>query len=132
MEIIYGLIIISYILAIIAAHLSFKNWDRWKHIALDTVKARIFLDKSFLINNFRLTFVTIGVMVGLTSIYLIMEYAGLDGLSQGLYVFYFCIFPIVILSIVQVAYAYMWYKLLYKNYKNPGSTKANEPFYSDR
>jgi hypothetical protein len=126
MEIIYGLIIISYILAVIAAHLSFRNWDRWKDIALDTLKARIFLDKSFLINNFRLSFVTIGIMVGLTSIYLIMEYTGLDRLSQGLYVFYFCVFPIVILSIVQVAYAYMWYKLLYKNYKNPGSPKANE------
>jgi len=119
MEIIYGLIIISYILAVIAAHLSFRNWDRWKDIALDTLKARIFLDKSFLINNFRLSFVTIGIMVGLTSIYLILEYTGVNILSQGLYVFYFCIFPIVILSIVQVANAYMWYKLLYKNYKNP-------------
>jgi len=126
MEIIYGLIIISYILAVIAAHLSFRNWDRWKDIALDTVRARIFLDKSFLIDNFKLSFVTIGIMVGLTSIYLIMEYTGLDRLSQGLYVFYFCIFPIVILSIVQVAYAYMWYKLLYKTYKNPMAPKANK------
>lgn len=126
MEIIYGLIIVSYILAVIAAHLSFRNWDRWKDMALDTVKARIFLDKSFLVDNFKLNFVSIGIMVGLTSIYLIMEYTGLARLSQGEYVFYFCIFPIVILSIVQVAYAYMWYKLLYKNYKNPVLPETNE------
>lgn len=120
MDIGFVLIGISYIFAIAAAHLSFRNWERWQEIAIDTVKARIFLDKSFLINNFRLTFISIGIMVGLTSVFLILVYSGIYELPQNLYILHFSVFPLAILSLIQVVNSYRWYILLNMNYKNPG------------
>lgn len=119
-EIYYSIIAASYILAVLAAHYSFKNWIRWKEIEVDTVKARIFLDKSFLVNNFRLTFVAIGIMAGLTSTYLLVEYAGIKSdltLPLRLNLVYFSVFPVALLSFVLVAYARMWHQLLYKDPK---------------
>lgn len=114
MDIDYVLIGVSYILAIAAAHLSFKNWERWQGIEFDTIKARIFLDKSFLIDNFRLTFISIGVMVGLTSVFLILAYSGVYGLSQKLYLLHFSVFPLAIMCLIQVVNSYRWYRLLHK------------------
>lgn len=108
-------------MAILAAHYSFKNWIRWKEIKIDTIKARIFLDKSFLANNFRLMFVSIGIMAGLTSTYLLVEYAGLINsdltLPLRLNLVYFSVFPVTLLGFVLVAYARMWHQLLYKDPK---------------
>ena len=119
-EIYYGIIIASYVSAVLATHFSFKNWIRWKEIEVDTIKARVFLDKSFLINNFRLMFVAIGVMVGLTSTYLLVEYTGIETdftLPLRLNLVYFSVFPMALLSFVLVAYARLWYQLLYKDSK---------------
>jgi len=56
------------ILAVIATYLSIKTIFRWKKIEIDTVRARVFLDKSFLKTNFKLTL----TVVGLTFIHFIL------------------------------------------------------------
>ena len=63
-------------LAVIATYLSVNNLLRWKKIEMDTAKAKVFLDKSFLNNNFKLTL----AVVGLVFIhFILMEYVQLTG-----------------------------------------------------
>jgi hypothetical protein len=50
------------ILAAIATYLSVNNLLRWKKIEMDTAKARIFLDKSFLKTNFRINLAVVGLV----------------------------------------------------------------------
>ena len=51
------------ILAAIATYLSVKNLLRWKEIEMDTAKARVFLDKSFLNANFKLTLAMLALVL---------------------------------------------------------------------
>jgi uncharacterized membrane protein len=68
------------ILAVIATYLSIKNLLRWKKIEMDTARARVFLDKSFLKTNFKLTL----AIVGLAFIhFILMEYVQLTGFPIG-------------------------------------------------
>jgi hypothetical protein len=79
------------ILAAIATYLSVNNLLRWKKIEMDTAKARIFLDKSFLKTNFKINL----AVVGLVFIhFILMEYVQLTGFPiQGLFnVIYFSSF----------------------------------------
>jgi len=100
------------ILAAVATYLSIKNLLRWKEIEMDTTRARVFLDKSFLNANFKLTL----AVVGLVFIhFIIMEYVELTGFPlQGLFnVIYFGSFLGSMLALVLLVY--IWYKLLSKN-----------------
>ena len=100
------------ILAAVATYLSIKNLLRWKEIEMDTTRARVFLDKSFLNANFKLTL----AVVGLVFIhFIIMEYVELTGFPlQGLFnVIYFGSFLGSMLALVSLVY--IWYKLLSKN-----------------
>lgn len=97
------------ILAVFATYLSIKTLFRWKKIEMDTVRARVFLDKSFLKTNFKLTF----AVVGLTFIhFILMEYVQLTGFPiHGLFsVVYFSSFFGSMLTLVLLVYK--WYKLL--------------------
>jgi uncharacterized membrane protein len=97
------------ILAVIATYLSVKNLLRWKKIEMDTAKARVFLDKSFLNTNFKLTL----AVVGLVFIhFILMEYVQLTGFPlQGLFnIIYFGSFIGSMLALLLLVY--IWYKLL--------------------
>ncbi len=105
-------VIMLLILAVIATYLSVKDLLRWKKIELDTAKARVFLDKSFLNINFKLTL----AVVGLVFIhFILMEYVQLTGFPlQGLFkIFYFGFFLGSILALIWLVY--IWHKLLRKN-----------------
>jgi len=118
----FSLIAVSFILVVIAIYLSFKNWVCWREIELGTIKARVFLDKSFLDNNFKLTLITTGILAGLTGIHLALEYIELstmmqsldEDLSPGFYLIYYSVFPIGMLGLVLVTY--IWYRLLHKKF----------------
>jgi uncharacterized membrane protein len=98
-------------IAVIATYLSAKNLLRWKKIEMDTAKAKVFLDKSFLNTNFKLTL----AVVGLVFIhFILMEYVQLTGFPlQGLLnVIYLSSFLVTMLALVLLVY--IWNKLLSK------------------
>jgi len=97
------------IFAIIATYLSVKNLLHWKKIEIDTAKARVFLDKSFLHTNFKFNIAVVGlVFIHFT----LIEYVHLTGVPlQGLFnVIYFSSFIASMLALVLLSY--IWYKLL--------------------
>jgi hypothetical protein len=99
------------ILAAIATYLSVKNLLRWKKNEMDTTKARVFLDKSFLNDNFKLTLAAVGLVF---IHFIIMEYAELTGFPlQGFFnVIYFGFFLGSMVALVLLVN--LWYKLLHK------------------
>jgi uncharacterized membrane protein len=104
-------VIMLLILAVIATYLSVNNLLRWKKIEIDTARARVFLDKSFLNTNFKLTL----AVVGLVFIhFILMEYVQLTGFPlQGLLnVIYLSSFLVSMLALVLLVYT--WHKLLSK------------------
>ncbi len=108
-EIYYFSLIFSLIVAAIGVYFSLKSWARLKKIELDTLKARVFLDTSFVYTNFKLTL----VVIGLVTFHIIMEITDLGGtLPPELHPVYYGIFPVVILILVQMIF--MWYRLLHK------------------
>ncbi len=108
-EIYYISLVFSLIVAAIGVYFSLKSWERLKKSELDILKARVFLDKSFVSNNFKLTL----VVIGLVTFHMIMEITELEGaLPAILHPVYYGVFPVVILILVQMIY--MWYRLLHK------------------
>ena len=99
------------ILAFIATYFSIKNLMRWKEMEIDLTRARVFLDKSFLNSNFKLTFLLVGLLF---LHFIIMEYHEVNGIIiQGFYlVLYYVTFVASMLALVLLVY--IWYKVLYK------------------
>lgn len=107
------LIAFSLIFAGVSAYFSFRSWRCWKISDLDVIKARVFLDKSFLDNNFKLSLAVVWTMGGLVSLHSIMEYAELTGSTwYGFYNVYYAALPVAMLSLMLVTY--LWFKLLCK------------------
>ena len=105
------LVTLLLILAAIATYLSVRNLLRWKEIEMDTTRAKVFLDKSFLNANFKLTLAAVGsVFIH----FIMMEYFEFTGFPlQGLFhVIYFGFFLGSMLALVLLVY--IWYKLLRK------------------
>jgi len=108
-EIYYVSFVFSFVIAAIGVYFSIKSWTRLKQIDLITLKARAFLDKSFLYTNFKLAL----IMIGLVTIHIIMEYLDLAGtFPPELHPVYYAVFPFVILSLSLMIYS--WYRLLHK------------------
>jgi hypothetical protein len=99
------------ILAAIATYLSVNNLLRWKEIEMDTVRAKVFLDKSFLNANFKLTLAAVCLVF---IHFIIMEYVEFTGFPlKALYqVIYFGFFFGSMLALILLGYT--WYKLLRK------------------
>jgi hypothetical protein len=108
-EIYYISLAFSLIVAGIGVYFSLKSWERLKKSEPDILKARVFLDKSFVYNNFKLTM----VVIGLVTLHMIMEITELEGtLPPELHPVYYGVFPVIILILVQMIF--MWYRLLNK------------------
>jgi len=110
-ELIPYLTAFSLIFAFIALCVSISNLMRWKKIEPDTMKARIFLDKSFIDNNFKLTLVIVIIVGGVLSLHSLMEYFEIIGVDfAGFYFLYHGMLPVAtgILAII----SFLWYKLL--------------------
>lgn len=105
------LISISLIFAIIAVYLSIKSLESWKENDSDIIKARVFLNKSFLNNNFKITLALVWIIIGLVSIHSIMEYLKFNGsIFYGFDLIYYGVLPLAMLSLVLITY--MWFKVL--------------------
>lgn len=104
----YISLVFSLIVAAIGVYISLKSWMRLKEIELDTLKARAFLDKTFLYTNFKLTL----VVIGLVTLHMIMESTEFEGtLPSLLHPVYYAVFPVAILILVLMIYT--WYRLLH-------------------
>jgi len=99
------------IIAAIATYLSVKNLLRWKEIEMDTARARVFLDRSFLRANFKLTLIAVGLVF---LHFILMEYIELTGfpLERVFHVVYFI--PFLGSMVALLMLVYIWYKLLYR------------------
>lgn len=112
------LIALSVVFAIISAGISIKNWKIWKESDLDTIKAKVFLDKSFLDTNFKLSLAMVWIMGGLVSLHSIMEYREIkENASNGFNHFYYGLLPAAMFGLMLVTSA--WFKLLNKHSKKP-------------
>ncbi len=100
------------LLAAIATYLSIKNFIRWKEIEIDTTRARVFLDRSFLDTNFKLTLVLVGLLF---LHFIIMEYVEFARivLHGYLHVVYYSVLIVSVLALVLLVHR--WYILLHKN-----------------
>jgi hypothetical protein len=102
-------IIMSLIIAAVTIYLSVRNIARWTEVDMSTLKAKVFLDRSFLNYDFKLML----IIVALLSFHLIMEYLRLeDSFPQFLGLAYYSVLPLVLLILVMMQYK--WYKLLHK------------------
>lgn len=105
------LISISLIFAIVAVYLSIKSLKSWKENDLDIIKAKVFLDKSFLNNNFKISLALAWIIIGLVSIHSIMEYLEFNGsIFYGFDLIYYSVLPVAMLSLVLMTY--IWFKIL--------------------
>lgn len=110
------LVALSLIFAFIAAYFSINSWIRWKESDFDTIKAKVFLDKSFLDYNFKLSLAVVWIVGGLISLHSIMEYIEINGsIPAGFYNVYYGALPVAMLSLVLVTY--LWFRLLSKHSK---------------
>lgn len=99
------------VLAGIATYISIMNLLRWREIDREITKAKAFLDKSFMTENFKLTL----AVVGLVFIhFIVMEFEELyEFQSQGiLQIIYYGSFIGSMLALVFLVYN--WHKLLRK------------------
>ncbi len=110
------LMAISLLFAVIAACISVLNWMHWNKIETDTMKARVFLNKSFLKSNFRLTIATVVIVGGMVGLHSLMEYLELTGIDiKGFYLFYYGLLPVATGCLMLMAYS--WYKLLHMKFR---------------
>ncbi len=111
------LVALSLVFTLIAAYFSINSWRLWKESDFDTIKAKVFLDKSFLDYNFKLSLAVVWIVGGLISLHSIMEYIELYGRSipVGFYNVYYGVLPVAMLSLVLVTY--LWFRLLSKHSK---------------
>lgn len=99
----------SMIIAIYSIH----NWLRWKESNISTIRAKVFLDKSFLEYNFKLTIVLV-IIIGLSiSLNLMKDYLELSGNISNVFSFInLSLLPMAMLSLGLVVQR--WHKLLDK------------------
>lgn len=106
-----GLVTLLLILSAIATFFSLLNMKKWKEIDIDRARASVFLDKSFLSTNFKLTLAAVGLVF---LHFIIMEYYEIHHLEvMGLFSFvYYGVFIISMLALVMLVM--IWYRLLHK------------------
>jgi hypothetical protein len=107
----FVVIAICLVFAIAITFYSFINWLYWKESNISTIRAKVFLDKSFLEYNFKLTIVLVLLIALLTSLNFVTEYMKLTGsISNVFSIINFSILPATILSLGFVVQR--WHKIL--------------------
>lgn len=105
------LIAISMVFAMIITFYSFHNWLHWRESNISTIRAKVFLDKSFLEYDFKFTIVLVLLIALLTSLNLVTEYMKLTGsISNVFSIINFSILPAIMLSLGFVVQR--WHRLL--------------------
>jgi hypothetical protein len=90
---------------------SFHNWLLWKESNTSIIRAKVFLDKSFLEYNFKITVVLVLLIVLLTSLHMMNEYMKLTGTISSVFSFInFSVLPATMLSLGFVVQR--WHRIL--------------------
>ena len=105
----------SALIGVIGLYLVMKIWKKWQHIDLDLIKARVFLNRNFLVKNWQYTFLTGASQAAHQFLDFI---ASLDYLTNSSFVGQISSILEFMVLVFLVVLAYEWYKMIYsKNEK---------------
>ncbi|PWB56071.1 MAG: hypothetical protein C3F06_01765 [Candidatus Methanoperedenaceae archaeon] len=105
----------SALIGVIGFYLVIKIWKKWQHIDIDLIKARVFLNRNFLVKNWQYTFLTGASQAAHQFLDFIVSLGYLTGSSFVGHISSILEFMVLIFLVVL---AYEWYKMIYsKNEK---------------
>ena len=105
------IIAICLVFAVAITFYSFHNWLHWKESNISTIRAKVFLDKSFLEYNFKITILLVFLIAFLTSLNLVTGYMKLTGTISNMFsIINFSILPATMLSLGFVIQR--WHRIL--------------------
>jgi len=103
------LVALSVITGFVGFFFVFKIWLVWKHVDINVLKARVFLDPNFLIKNWVYIFIT-GAFIVIRRILQLIDLSGLPKLSSEMIIIFDLMGLMVVCLLVRLAY--YWYKLV--------------------
>jgi|SRR3989304_5188319 len=109
-----GLIIIGILFAIIGLYYSSRSWFIWKNMDEDTVRAKVFLTKDFLNENFKIMLI-VGFLVAVQFIFELTQFFGFSSIFfvSGQQIEAIYLGTLTLTMLLMVLSAYFWYRLLY-------------------
>ena len=103
--------VISVIIGLIGLYFVIRIWLKWQHIDIDVLKARVFLNKKFLVKNWQYTFLSGASQATHHFLDLLIS---LDYLaSTALVMQVLGILEVMVLGFL-VILAYEWYDMIYQ------------------
>jgi hypothetical protein len=105
----------SALIGVIGLYFVIKIWKKWQHIDIDLIKARVFLNKNFLVKNWQYTFLTGASQAAHQFLDFIVS---LDYLTNSSFLGQISSILEFMVLVFLVVLAYEWYKMIYsKNEK---------------
>lgn len=105
----------SVLLGVLGLYLVISIWMKWRYMDIDLIKARVFLNKDFLVKNWQYTFLTGASQVSHQFLDFIVS---LDYLTSSTFVGQISSILEFMVLVFLVILAYEWYKMIYsKNEK---------------
>ncbi len=105
----------SALIGVIGLYFVIKIWKKWQHIDIDLIKARVFLNKNFLVKNWQYTFLTGASQAAHQFLDFIVSLGYLTNSSFLGQISSILEFMVLVFLVVL---AYEWYKMIYsKNEK---------------
>lgn len=100
----------SALIGVIGLYLVIRIWKKWQYIDIDLIKARVFLNKNFLIKNWQYTFLTGASQATHQFLDFIVS---LDYLTNSSFLEQISSFLEFMVLLFLVILAYEWYKMIY-------------------
>lgn len=105
----------SVLLGVLGLYLVIRIWMKWRHMDIDLIKARVFLNKDFLVKNWQYTFLT---GASQASHHFLDFIVSLDYLTSSSFVEQMASILEFMVLVFLVILAYEWHKMIYaKNEK---------------
>lgn len=100
----------SALIGVIGLYLVIRIWKKWQHIDIELIKARVFLNKNFLVKNWQYTFLTGASQAAHQFLDFIVSLgyltnSSLVGQISRIFEFMVLVFLVIL--------AYEWYKMIY-------------------
>jgi hypothetical protein len=102
--------LLSIILALIGLYFIYENWRIWKIVGIESIKARVFLNKEFLLKIW-FYLIIVGGLVMLRRVYRFLELTNWTNGHPYIEILFDVVGCIVIFILVLIAY--QWYKLVH-------------------
>ena len=103
------LVALSVITGFIGFFFVLKIWLVWKHVDINVLKARVFLDPDFLVRNWVYIFIT-GAFIVMRRVLQLVDLSVLPKLSSEMTIIFDLMGLVVVGLLVMLAYS--WYKLV--------------------